>query len=555
MNKKSIKTLATGAAIATAIGATSAPTFAEEVKPVTTETPTAETTVVETPKAKTAKTAADVKPALDAQKQVVSDVEGQVATAQDAASQADQAQATAQADVDAAKQAVEDAEEILANATPENIVANQADQTANLADQTANTTETDEVNAEITSQTQTVADAQVAVDTAQAEKDQADSAVTAAEADVKSAQDALSGTGLAEAQTNLDNASKAVTDAKANVDTATQAVEDAKKADAKRQEAIDAATTDVSVKTDAVETASSRVTAAQNNVASTTEALAKANDAVTAATDALKNVDTLTISGPIEEFKNKLKEYIIVRNKTIFNSQDHTPDELNELEAEKERLSAELTAMGAEIFNSYKLELAPNDEPFDPNNLTYEQRLELSLFGAQIMNTLREKAGMTDYVVVSKRTIDEAQHQSDLHVEHYRTYNKAFRGHKPGPSGYDENIGTLFANVNENATMNTAKRIITNLILAETFKDADSYWGHTGNLVGGYEVQVDRKGNPISEEKFIGLEIGISMEQIGGQINKHTVFTFLNSNDPYQADNIIYQVPSTSSLQATLEKA
>ncbi|HEM2816183.1 TPA: SEC10/PgrA surface exclusion domain-containing protein, partial [Streptococcus suis] len=416
-------------------------------------------------------------------------------------------------------------------------------------------------NAEITSQTQTVADAQVAVDTAQAEKDQADSAVTAAEADVKAAQDALSGTGLAEAQTNLDTASKAVTDAKANVDTATQAVEDAKKADAKRQEAIDAATTDVAIKTDAVDTASSRVTAAQNNVASATEALAKANEAVTAATDALKNVDTLTISGPIEEFKNKLKEHNTIHSKLTFDSQSHTPDELKELEAEKERLSAELTAMGTEIFNSYKLELAPNDEPFDPNNLTYEQRLELSLFAAQIMNTLREKAGMTDHVVVSKRAIDEAQRQSDLHVEHYRTYNKAFRGHKPLLSGYGENIAFLSINVNENATMNTAKRIIAYSILSETFKDANKDWGHTGNLVGGYAQEVDRKGNPISEEKFIGLEIGISMEQIGGQINKHTVFTndrmldYLPDTDPSKVNNIIYQVPSTANLQATLKKA
>ncbi|HEL2254831.1 TPA: SEC10/PgrA surface exclusion domain-containing protein [Streptococcus suis] len=72
--------------------------------PVTTEAPAAETTAVETPK-----TAADVKPALDAQTQVVSDVEGQVATAQDAATKADQAQATAQADVDTATQAVKDA--------------------------------------------------------------------------------------------------------------------------------------------------------------------------------------------------------------------------------------------------------------------------------------------------------------------------------------------------------------------------------------------------------------------------------------------------------------
>ncbi|MGQ7424462.1 SEC10/PgrA surface exclusion domain-containing protein [Streptococcus suis] len=79
--------------------------------------------------------------------------------------------------------------------------------------------------------------------------------------------------------------------------------------------------------------------------------------------------------------------------------------------------------------------------------------------------------------------------------------------------------------------------------------------------MGGYEVQVDRKGNPISENKFIGLEIGISMEQIGGQINKHTVFTndrrldYLPDTDPSKVNNIIYQAPSTSSLQAALEKA
>ncbi|MGQ7544523.1 SEC10/PgrA surface exclusion domain-containing protein [Streptococcus suis] len=561
MNKKSIKSLATGAAIATAIGATSVPTFAEEVTPtVETNTDTVVSTT-ETPVAEAPKTSADVKPALDAQQAVVDATAAEANQAQADADAADQAVTTAQTDVDAAKQAVKDAEENLANTTPENIAANQADQTANLADQTANTTETDEVNAEIASQTQTVADAQVAVDTAQAEKDQADSAVTAAETDVKSAQDALSGTGLAEAQANLDQATADVKTAQDNLATATTAVDTAKKADADRQAKIDAATTDVAVKTDAVDTASAKVAAAQNNVASTTEALTAATDAVTAATDALKNVDTLTISGPIVEFKNKLIEYTIVRNKIMFNSQYHTPDELNELEAEKARLSAELTVMGAEIFNSYQLELAPNDEPFDPNNLSYEQRLELSLFSAQIMNTLREKAGITDYVVVSKRTIDEAQRQSNLHVEHYRTYNKAFRGHKPSPQGYTENIGTLFANVNENATMNTAKRIVAHLILSETFEDADADWGHTGNLVGGYAKEVDRKGNPISEKEFISLEIGISMEQIGGQINKHTVFTndksleYLPDTDPSKVNNIIYQAPSAANLQAALDKA
>ncbi|MGC4388045.1 hypothetical protein ABXW34_19585, partial [Streptococcus suis] len=86
--------------------------------------------------------------------------------AQADADAANQAITTAQADVDTATKAVKDAETNAANATPENIAANQADQTANLADQEANATETEQVNAEITAQTQTVADAKTAVNTA-----------------------------------------------------------------------------------------------------------------------------------------------------------------------------------------------------------------------------------------------------------------------------------------------------------------------------------------------------------------------------------------------------
>ncbi|NQF83536.1 hypothetical protein HO706_11540, partial [Streptococcus suis] len=147
-----------------------------ETQASTVETPAAETTVVET-----LKTAADVQSEVDAQQAVVDTTAQDATNAQADVDAADQAVATAQADLDTATQAVKDAEANTANATPENIATNQADQTANLADQQANATETDEVNAEIASQTQTVADAQTAVDTAQAEKDTADANVAAKE--------------------------------------------------------------------------------------------------------------------------------------------------------------------------------------------------------------------------------------------------------------------------------------------------------------------------------------------------------------------------------------
>ncbi|HEM5239762.1 TPA: LPXTG cell wall anchor domain-containing protein, partial [Streptococcus suis] len=230
--------------------------------PVATETPAAETTAVETPK-----TAAEVKSEVDAQQAIVDATAQDATNAQADADAANQDVTTAQADVDTATQAVKDAEANTVNATPENIAANQADQTANLADQAANATETDEVNAEIVAQTQT------AVDTAQAEKDASDANVTAKEADVKAAQDALSGTGLAEAQATLDQAKTDVKTAEANVTTATDAVATAKQADADRDAKIKAAETEVAVKSDAVDTAKAKLTAAQDAVTKTSQAL------------------------------------------------------------------------------------------------------------------------------------------------------------------------------------------------------------------------------------------------------------------------------------------
>ena len=281
--------------------------------PVTTETPVAETTAVEAPK-----TSADVKPALDAQQAVVDATAQDATNAQSDADAANQAVTTAQADVDAATQAVKDAEANATNATPENIAANQADQAANLADQEANATETDEVNAEIASQTQTVTDAQTAVDTTQAEKDAADANVTAKEADVKSAEDAISGTGLAEAQAILDQAKTDVKTAETNVTTATDAVATAKQADAERDAKIKAAETDVAVKTDAVDTAKTKLTTAQDAAKSTTEAVTKATDAVKSVTDAMTDVNADQINIYLSRELKEIYQAYLARDNSVF---------------------------------------------------------------------------------------------------------------------------------------------------------------------------------------------------------------------------------------------
>ncbi|MFI3127317.1 SEC10/PgrA surface exclusion domain-containing protein [Streptococcus suis] len=519
-NKYIYVTIAATTAITIATVGT--PTFAEEVTPtVETNTDTVVSTT-ETPVAETPKTSADVKPALDAQQAVVDATAAEANQAQADADAANQAVTTAEAEVATATEAVKDAEENLANATPENIAANQADQTANLADQTANATETDEVNAEIASQTQTVADAQVAVDTAQAEKDAADANVTAAEADVKAAQDALSGTGLAEAQANLDTASKAVTDAKANVDTATQAVEDAKKADAKRQEAIDAATTDVSVKTDAVDTASSRVTAAQNNVASATEALTAANEAVTKAQDEIQQATTS------QDDKTKFATAVLaeINDKTgTLYFKDETAAltahmaEFNRLREEKKDLEAQNYAeehllsqmlklytdeqsqelvkqlVGSTAFNkTYKLQngkLVLSKEDYTALNIAFASQLNAfrKISGLDAINQVTEESieqGLKAMEVWNEHAnLPENISKTGLELEH-SGFNKVTKV----TNAFTENIYPTGGFKKTELTFTELNTMFAYTMLGFAFEDAHANWGHYNNLLQGQNVMM-----------------------------------------------------------------
>ncbi|HEM4277994.1 TPA: SEC10/PgrA surface exclusion domain-containing protein, partial [Streptococcus suis] len=462
---------------------------------VTTETPATETTAVET-----SKTSADVKPALDAQQAVVDATVAETNQAQVDADAANQAVTTAQADVDTATQAVKDAEVNAANATPENIAANQADQTANLADQAANATETDEVNAEIADQTGKVADAQAAVDTAQAEKDAAAANVTAKEADVKAAQDALSGTGLAEAQANLDNASEAVTDAKANVNTATQAFEDAKKADTDRDAKIKAAETEVAVKSDAVDTAKAKLTAAQDAVKQTTDALTKATDAVKSATDALANVDTVTIA------------------------------DLTQFKADKAEGDSDfMTDSGATVIEQSSTKIGENDknEVIDINNLTEKQLQNFALYNLQIINAIRKQFGVAE-IPLTTNSMNEAK----LQIANYIKRDKPITGY--GHISNDTHAENATSVAPSIRTMYDLKEYAYNFVTVAAFADAPSNWGHSANILS-------------PNTKALGVGIGT----FGGQLH------IINMFDWYSKDSgtPITNPNDPATLQAALAKA
>ncbi|HHT7825836.1 TPA: SEC10/PgrA surface exclusion domain-containing protein [Streptococcus suis] len=368
-----------------------------ETQASTVETPAAETTAVEAPK-----TSADVKPALDAQQAVVDATAAEANQAQADADTANQDVTTAQADVNTATQAVSDAEANAANATPENIAANQADQTANLADQEANATETDEVNAEITAQTETVADAQTAVDTAQAEKDQADANVIAKEADVKAAEDALSGTGLAEAQATLDQATKDVATATTTVDTATKAVDTAKKADAERDAKIKDAQTDVAVKTDAVDTAKAKLTAAQDAVTRTDETLKSAQDRVATLTNnqdkPVGHDQSAIFSFTLQP--QEMNTILLGLYKRVDWNQSASETELANLDKEIAYVD-QLIKRAKTVFGEQRINLENNtikiyadsekEEWIDIRNISLEDAIEINEVAVRFLNDLRRQ--------------------------------------------------------------------------------------------------------------------------------------------------------------------
>ncbi|HEM3625130.1 TPA: SEC10/PgrA surface exclusion domain-containing protein [Streptococcus suis] len=477
----------------------------------TVETLVTETTAIETPESEAPKTSADVKPALDAQQAVVDATAAEANRAQADADAANQAVATAQADVDTATQAEKDAEANAVNATPENIAANQADQAANLADQTANATETDEVNAEIAAQTQTVADAQTAVDTAQAEKDAADANVTAKAADVKAAQDAISGTGLAEAQATLDQATKDVTTAQSNVNTATTAVDVAKKADADRQTAIDAATTDLAVKTDAVNTAKAKLTAAQDDVAEITNKLNQMASEVTQAeknlaiaTSNFNSINTLILS------KDYIKYMNIAYGNEIIGGDWKNGYIWKYSKEEVEEADKVLLSLGESEDDNNQYKSNPNDlnRKIDLNNLSSAEKQELALFAADLSNQVRQQIG-SDPVEVTSTSIqlgwDQAQYyEGKLSSMWDMDHDTSFVVEKYNLTWVDENLAGNLIKINN---MDDAKHVIYEAYKMWLFSTRESL--HASSIAG---VRNETKG----ASNYIG--IGISSYPDGSYI-------------------------------------
>ena len=462
---KTIQKLTVGTAIAASAFAFQGQANANTVD--VPKTDTKEATVVETPKTSVIEKSSDVKPALDAQKKVVEQTKEQLTDAQNKADDANKQVSKAQTNIATANETVKHAEEVASKATPQNIEANKADQKANLADQEANTKETANTDAKIATQTEAVNSAKTDVANAEQALTDANADVSAKEAQVQSAKDAISGTGLAQAEDKLDEAKAQTKSAEKNVTSAETALTDAKKADEKRQEAIDNAQSDVDAKTTLVNETKNNLESATQKANDATTTLTQAEDKLAKATKALNSVDIVKVPD-LTQFK-----------------QDKASGD-----------SDFMTDSGATAIEDTEVSIGKNakDEPVDIDNLTQAQKEEISHLYVQALNQIRRKLGVNNDTSVTKEIIDVASNRAKAYKE--RAQSPLTHGHISLLAGQNlvartENLAGI-APKSEIKTMYDLKKAVIDALMRTSFADAASNWGHLeNNLSSASNVGLD----------------------------------------------------------------
>ena len=449
MSKNTIKTLTTTAVIG--LASAGVPAFAQEANSdVATATSVNEPALVEK---QTIEKSSDVKPALDAQKKVVEKTKEQLTDAQTKAHEANKQVSNAQTAVDKATEDVKHAEEVASKATPQNIEANKADQKANLADQEANAKETATADANIATQADAVSKAQTDEANAEQALKDANADVSAKETQVKSAKDAISGTGLAQAEDKLDEAKAETKGAEKNVTLAETALTDAQKADQKRQEAIDNAQADVDAKATLVNDAKDNLESATTKANGATTTLSQAEDKLDKATKALDSVDIVKIPN-LTQFKED-----IASGDNDF-----------------------MTDSGAKAIENTEISIGKNakSQPVDIDNLTQAQKEEISHLYVQGLKQVREQLkDNSKYLVTSKENTGVTNEAIELATSRAREYEQ--RGKSPLTHGHIgagvENLERL-GSKDEFKSMYDLKEAVVKALLGTSFDDAHSNWGH-----------------------------------------------------------------------------
>ncbi|MGU8030067.1 SEC10/PgrA surface exclusion domain-containing protein [Streptococcus suis] len=296
------------------------------------------------------------------------------------------AEATIQKEV--AEGSVEEAQALVAKATPENIQKVEAGISTTESEIGTVETELAEANSEKASAEEAVAAQEKEVSATQAEVDQKEAEVKQAQELVAQAEEILAGTSnsailktAAEAQEELSKASQAVSEAEANL-------EAAKVSDSSRAERILDGQASVTEARALVEQMSQLESVAQNKVSEAEQVVSQAQTSFNQASNAYNAINTITVS----------TDYIAALT-------DYATNYSTNGQSAKAKLDS--MAAGLRSQNSYKSNSDDAARTLITNSLTESEATELSLFAADLVNKIRRAMG-TDEVIVTSSAIDLA---------------------------------------------------------------------------------------------------------------------------------------------------
>ena len=539
MSNKTIKTLTTSTAIALAsVGGTA---FAQEAQatPVPSNTAVNEPALVAKPQVKPLEKSdveapSTVKPALDAQKAVVKDVETKIDTAKADVKAKEATVASAEKEVATATQAVKDAQATTAQATSEKVEQVKEAQAKNVEAQTANQKATEATNEKIKAESKALAEEQSDVASAQAKADQATKDVQTAEQAVASAQSALEGTGLANAQKDLTQAQTDVKDATKAVEDAKTAKENASKADANRAQAIKSAETDVNTKNDAVKLAKEKLATANQHANSVESKLQSAQAELKSAQDKLANTgaskDIVQIGNPTFHISDSLRDKIGAKSNDITYKDAYELWQANDNETTRRVMRGMAVKMSA----SSTITIDENDKnrPVDLNNLTDDQLVEISEFYAKLVTQLKHNFGQNSSkkVQITRKTLDYSKSVAKKYEE--RGLSPYTAGHIPGGL---ENLTTM-GDKSVVKTMYDLKYAAQRAFQLTSYEDEVENWGHLKNNLSNENSKT----------------VALTVANINGEYWMITTFGSLND---FEGDKVITKETDTAYLEKAVETA
>ena len=420
----------------------------------------------------------DAKNKLDTSTQAVDEAQAKKDRAQSEKDEAQSEKDNAQSEVDKA-QAVKD------KATPENIEKQKQE----VAD-----AETDKSNAE-KQEENAKSDLdkanQVAKDQAKVVKKFEDNVASAenevkdAQTNVDNAQAILDGTGQAKVVAEKSNAEKAQAQAQTNVANAEKSLKQAKADDKKLAEDISSAQKELTQAKNTVASTQTTLTNATNKASQTKADLEKAQTNFSKAESNYKSINTFQVT---DEYVSALKSYVnnpysILDEPTKWDEHD-----------EKARENLKKVNQSNIDLNNFKSNSSDKTIAVNVNNLTDEQKKELSNFASSLINQVRERFG-TPKTVVTKGMIEVSDKITAGYVadnwgfgagHHNKLINRIAREY--GLPAIDDESGQTLENLNsinsgtEIENMDDAKKWIYQSLNSLLFNGWE--WLHAQSITG-----------------------------------------------------------------------